>query len=285
MVGSVMSMDAETVIVFASVFFGAVGSLIGIYALVYLNIDRSRSKSEIETKDALVNELTNRNILLEAERDKQNLVVKEQRSQIVFLTKRVDELENKQRDLELMLHGALIVQRSDGKITAETYKEPNTLLIATDPYIQQLDEIALSKAGVNYRRITTPTKRKIEQELRRARQQNYLYKNVMISGHANQEGFLLPDQQQLDAYWLNQNLAGVDIVVLNGCKTTKLGDALVEVVGCVVSLLEEVPNDVAQGFAEVFWRNIQDSEDAQYAFSEAVQSEPTIKPYAYLVCS
>lgn len=291
-------MEPNSVVSILMVIVGIVGAIIGIVSQIQKSTISERNEAElrskdqqIKDKDKQIREFITMQVLLQSDLDKKqadlektNVLLSDQKRQTLLLERRIEEMETRIRDLEQMLYGAHMFRAVD--VNKESrYKEPDTLLISSDPYIQQLDEIALKKAGVNYRRISVPTLDKIEQEIRRAKQRGERYKNIMISGHASEQGYKLTNGEYIDGYWLNQHLGGTEILFLNGCKTSSIADSVIDIIPCVISLLEDVETLVAQSFAEIFWRGIIDGDGVSESFANAIDTEPTIKPYAYLRCS
>lgn len=222
-------------------------------------------------------DLISRIALLQSEIEKKDLAIEDYKRRNMLLSERVEELESRVRDLELVLYGKSMRGQLDLSVL-----NPPLLLIAVDPYIQRQDEIALNKAKMPYRRVIQATQDKIEQELRSARQQKAMYKYIMFSAHSGTTGVKMHDGTFLDGYWMNTNLVGAEIVFLNGCKTTEVADSLINVASYVISMMEDVPTKAAQSFAEIFWTSILKGDDANTAFQEALSIEPTVRPYAVI---
>lgn len=218
--------------------------------------------------------LISRITLLQAEIDKKNLIIEAQTRKINFYIDQLKTVENRLKDLESMIY------RTGGKEADGSYLQQELLLIAVDPIIQRQDEIALNKSKMDFHRVINATQDKIEQQLRRARQNRAMYKYIMFSGHADRNGLKMSDSTYLDSYWLNQNMSGVEILYLNGCETTSMADDLVGIVSCVISMDEKIPTRVAQSFAEIFWTGIASNKSPQEAFDDAANVEPTAKAYA-----
>lgn len=215
--------------------------------------------------------------LLRSEVEKKDLTIQDHKNRNRVLSERVEVLEARVRDLELILHG----KTTRGQIDLSVLNPP-LLLIASDEYFQRQDEVALNKAKMPYRRIVGATRDKIEQELRKARQQKTMYRYIVFSAHSNTSGVKLADDTYLDAYWLNQNLIGAEIVVLANCKSSDVANGLINIVPYVISMLESIPTQASQSFIEVFWTNIVDGNDVEMAFTEALGVEPGIRSYAEL---
>lgn len=250
-------------------------SLLFLVLLFFLISKRDEAEKSDRALQKIV-ELLDKVNQLEQDVLQKQIIIQENDAKYNALLHRVKEIEARNQELELYLYRL----RQDGLDKNNITPTPRLLLITPDPYTQQKDEIALTKAGINYRRIAGATIDRVEQELRRARQQRRMYEYIMISGHANEAGFVMSDDVIVDSYWMNQNFAGVEILFLNGCKTTQVADDVINVADCVISLLEPIPTRVAQSFAESFWSGIEQDMTPQQAFDDALNIEPSIRPYA-----
>lgn len=260
-------MTPETMIMFLF-FIGVMALAFGLYHAI--SGGRGKREEELETKVTL----------LQAELEKKELIIEEQKNRNRLLSERVEVLESRVRDLELILYGKSMRGSIDISIL-----NPELLLIASDSYFQRQDEVALNKAKMPYRRIVDATQEKIERELRRARRQKSMFKYIIFSGHSDENGIKMADGTYLDGYWMNQNLLGVEIVLLAGCKTTHVADSMVNIVNNVISMNENISANASQSFSEVFWTNINDHGDVEKAFTEAVAVEPSIRPYIHISTS
>lgn len=254
----------------------AVGVLILILFWLQKNNKTHKASRSLNTLDTIV-ELLEKVNKLEKDIIEKRIIIEQNDAKYSALLQKVKEIEINNHDLEIYLHRTRHAADSD----RQQFMGGNELLLITsDQYTQQKDEIALTKAGISYRRIADATLDRVEQELRRSRQQRRVYKYVMISGHANESGFVMSDEIIMDSYWMNQNFVGVKILFLNGCKSTQIADDLIRIVDCVISLLEPIPQKVAQSFAESFWYMIASGSSCQESFDYALSIEPTIRSYA-----
>lgn len=242
--------------------------------LIILNWKKDKADKDAEVQIAL---LISRVAMMDNNLMQKDQIIDEQKRRIAVQSKQLDDVQNRLRDLELILFGKNMNAPKEPNI-----KFPPLLLIGTDQYIQRQDEIALNKSGIEYNRAINATQNSIEQELRRARQAKSPYKYVMFSGHGDKLGWKMSDGTLLDSYWMNQNLSDVEILYLNGCETTTIGDDMVNIVDYVISMGEKVPTKVAQSFAEIFWTTIQQGKSPGEAFTAAQLVEPSVKPYAII---
>lgn len=219
--------------------------------------------SKIDEKDKLI-------AAYEEEIARRDIVIQRQDKEIVSYVNRIHYLEQ-------------VIEDADMDSRVVDFARPDLLLVTTIDDIQQTDEIALNRAGVNYRRIARADRNAVEAELRRRRQEDALYRHVVFSGHMNDAGMYMADGEILDAYWFNMNLPGVKLVIFNGCESTAIASDLVGVVDYVISMSEKIPNKVAGGFLWAFWNAMKDSKSIPAAFGVAKAYEPTAAPYIDLL--
>lgn len=206
----------------------------------------------------------------EEEIAKRDIMINRQDREIISYVNRIHYLE------------AMLEDRDMDK-EKMNYARPDLLLVTTVDDIQQTDEISLNRAGVNYRRLSKADKTALDDELRRRRQEDALYKYIVFSGHMSDEGMYMADGDILDSYWLNSNLAGVKLVILNGCESTTIASDLVGVVDYVISMSEKIPNKVAGGFLWAFWNAMKEEKSIPGAFGIAKAYEPSAAPYIDLL--
>ena len=163
------------------------------------------------------------------------------------------------------------------------FDRPKLLLISTTESMQRTDEMALNRADVYYRRIVNANKVDIENELRRRRQEGFMYDYIVITAHMCSEGIMMQDGSILEPYWLNVNLFDIKLLILNGCESTEIAGELVGVVDYVISMTEKVPNKVAGSFLFAFWDKIRQGDDILSAYGYAKVVEPSVAPYVDLL--
>lgn len=223
-------------------------------------------ESRISERDTRIKELRNDIDAFKRERDAAFIV---QRQVVASLQERIAFLET-------LLYN---VTKNSGEVStameAEIYVTPKTLLITSDSLIQRSDEIALNKARISYRRITEATLEKIDNEFRRRRAENKMYKYLIFSAHMNETGIELADGTILDSYWLGTNLGSdVKLIILNGCSSTKIADDLVGIANYVISMTENIGNNDAATFLTMFWRRFKHGDTLLTAYMAAKQSVP-----------
>jgi len=145
----------------------------------------------------------------------------------------------------------------------------------------EADRVAFRKAGIPFRRLNEATRSLISDELRRRRLDGTMYIWVTISAHIQPAGVILEaGSDTVPAAWWNEQLSGVEILLLNGCESIAVADDLVGLVGYVVSLAEAIPDDLAADFAYAFWRRVKAGDNAMYAFRRTIAQLPAVAEYA-----
>lgn len=91
--------------------------------------------------------------------------------------------------------------------------------------------------------------------------------------HANHQGVAFADGLA-DGSWLSRNLAGVEVLVLAGCESDRVGDWL-SVVPAVVSMRSRIDNRDASIFSRAFWTAIGQGQDVQAALDWALERSPS----------
>lgn len=148
------------------------------------------------------------------------------------------------------------------------------------------DRASLTRARVPFHRLRNATRRAIQEELRRRRQDDTLYPGIVISAHAGPQGVLLADGIVGPEFW-REHLTGVTFVVLAACEGSTTADELAGLVERVVSFAEEVPNQAAADFIYAFLRRIVEraavgtptEDDFDRAYAEALREVPTVAEY------
>lgn len=147
----------------------------------------------------------------------------------------------------------------------------NTLLvgIGDDPLLRA-DLAALRgvervvRPRLNISRRMPVTKDNLKRALDTARRKGKPIRYLHLAVHSSDAGLEFGDGLA-DADWLSENLDGVEIAVLAGCKNEAVGD-LLGVVPAVVTMNEEIENNDAWQFAEVFWRAIGEGKSVEAAW-------------------
>lgn len=155
------------------------------------------------------------------------------------------------------------------------------LLICGDESFCDEDEIQLNKARIWFRKLEHATKESLENELNRRRQDGTLYKWVHISAHGTESGIQLSDGI-VSGEWWNQQLSGVDVVVLANCDSVGVGDFLAGVVNVVVVIYGQRGSGLISTFSFSFWSELARTNNVRKAFSKAVRDVPQLRPYVDL---
>lgn len=121
-------------------------------------------------------------------------------------------------------------------------------------------------------RLRPATKSKLKETLDQHRAEGNPIRHVHMAVHAGPEGILL-NGELVTASWLSENLKSVDVLLLGGCQSTGIANAI-GIVPNVVTMREDVSHTDAAQFAKLFWSGISDGLDVDVAFDAAVERSP-----------
>ena len=208
------------------------------------------------------------------------------------LAKQVDELQStvnlllqqlneKQQQINtLQAENADMRHRLEALETTIARQSPTSSLtllavIGDDPLLQ-IDLTALrtvqQRTGLRFIRLMPSTRSGLERILERYRKQGQPMAFIHFAVHSGPDGLQFSDGLA-DGVWLSQNLAGVQVVAIAGCKSDIVAD-LLGVVPAVVAMREEIDHNDARIFTEVFWMAIGNGRTADQAFDVALKRIP-----------
>lgn len=209
---------------------------------------------------------------LQAQKQRYEQKIKELEKRVDFL---VDQL------LRAGIHIADLEKAVATPKTAQPEKEPLSkpllLVCGDDSSITTLDRQSLRRAGISFHRLLSATKRSIEDELRRRRQDGSLYIWLHVAAHADDSGIALSDGYAPPAWW-NEQLDGLQVVFLAACKTSKVADALAGLV-TVVFVQEEIESQDAADFTYAFWKRMKEHGNPTRAYRQAVEEVPQVSEF------
>lgn len=133
--------------------------------------------------------------------------------------------------------------------------------------LQALRELRAA-TGLQFQRVLNATRRKLADMLRLERKLHRPVQYLQITLPAAAEGITFPDQVA-DGAWLRQQLAGVQVLVLNDYRGGTRGEWL-EVVPHVVLMHEGIGGEEVTAFVREFWQGIGLGKEPQAAFEEAL---------------
>ena len=201
----------------------------------------------------------------------------------------MDEIENlrlsseqtqadMQRTIDFLvreLSVAKIVPLIEGSMT----REDVLVVVGTEDTALKMDLMAVRRSGVRLSRLQPATKTSLETMLNRRRKNGTPIKYIHISAHAGPDGIELEDGLA-DPEWLADQMQGVTVLLIAGCRGDNLGDWLAGIARYVITMSEPVRNTTTPGmsdigiFSEVFWRGIYNNRPVPVAFDEAIQMSP-----------
>lgn len=171
----------------------------------------------------------------------------------------------------------MLEQRIDGAGASLSMAKPLLMICGGISTFCTTDRMAIHSTGLPFHRIIEATKQKIDDEFRRRRADNTLYKWVHISGHAGADGVLLADGVA-NAEWWNEILVGVQVLFLAACESVAIADALAGMM-TVISTTEEIEDKHAADFTYIFWRQMKEHGSPGRAYQEASLAVPQVAEF------
>lgn len=198
--------------------------------------------------------------------------IQELERRVDFLVDQLQKAGIRIRDLENQSEHLPTVSRETDAII-----KPLLLICGDNATMCDSDRLSLRRAGVGFQRLYHASKRTIEEELRRRRQDGTLYPWLHITAHASPEGIQLGDGIA-DPTWWNERLQGIQVVFLAACQTAAVADALAGLV-TVVFVHEDIGDRDASDFTYAFWRRMKEGADPHQAYRQALFEAPQIAEF------
>lgn len=233
-----------------------------------------------------IDQLTNRIQTLEEQMERERrdyvLQISGLRNQVSFLTLQYEESIKKLGRLEAREKELTAENESLRKYVPDlTFKLPSIPLlhICGDEQFCRQDRVQLNRARIPYRALDEATKRDIEDEMQRRREDGTEYPWMLISAHGRKEGVMLADGIA-SPYWWNQTVdQKTRLVVFANCDGPEVGDALAGIARRVIVMYGDIPTEDASAFILALFRAKLRKQDADAAFLYARQQVPQIAPY------
>jgi len=210
-------------------------------------------------------------------------VVRRLASDLAEARRRIGELEAENRQLRADLNALRqLVNRTTSPAPeappAQQLPSHPLLLVMGDEAAGQIDEAAIMRARISYRRRQNCTAQDLDEELRRRRLDGTLYPWIHIAAHMGPEGIQLGNDV-VSRDWLLRRLQGVQILFLNGCENVKVADGLAGLVDWVVVIYEKIDQRDAGDFAYSFWNAIATSQSPAQAYLRALKEVPQVSAF------
>lgn len=161
-------------------------------------------------------------------------------------------------------------------IVEATPVTPLLAAIGSDAMLK-LDEAALravrTETGMEFERIRDATLPAIKRRLDRERGYGRPFDKLHLAVHSAPDGIILSGQL-VDAAALSEILDGVQVLLVAGCESSQIGDAL-GVVPYVITMNEAVGNADAAQFTKVFWTQIGKRKKPAEALRKALELAPS----------
>lgn len=199
----------------------------------------------------------------------------EQKQRIDFLIEQLQLSGVRIKELEKARDG----NNDKGKEAERDQESFKSLLLicGSSAEMCDLDRIALRRAKVSFQRLYHASRSMITDALRRRRQDGTPYRWVHVAAHADDAGVELADGMADPAWW-NETMIGIELVFLAACRTAKVADELAGMV-TVISVTEEIENEIAQEFAYSFWKHMARLDSARDAYELALAEVPEVQEY------
>lgn len=150
-----------------------------------------------------------------------------------------------------------------------------------DGEICNSDLMQLRRARMRLDRLTPGTLDSIAQETKAARQNEEMYVWVHVAAHSIEMGVPFADGLA-DGAWWQAHLSGVQVLFLNGCKTTAFSYVLSGFIPFVISVIEDIENEIAADFTYAFWRRMAEggeNADPRLCYNESLMEVSQASEY------
>ena len=232
-------------------------------------------QSDKRLQEALHQDYVNMGYVLDEVKSERNDLMEE----LIEANRKIKKLENSETMLKQRIEE---LEKELGQYKkVESLPTTPLLLICGDEGFCKDDAAQLNRARVWYRMIEHATKRDINDEIARRRQNGDLYTWVQVSAHGNHEGILLSDGIA-EPNWWQTSLEGVSVLFAANCESAKVGDALAGVVDYVIVFYGERDTEEIARYTYAFWSEMMKSDNARSAYRKALIEVPSLRPFTDL---
>lgn len=199
--------------------------------------------------------------------------------------RRIEREAELERDIQALTRMLLAKEHQVSKLTerirqleqsvpAPSRRQKQALLIAYTAQKMLEEDLAALRGVTAFQRdvLKNATMAKLKMLIDERRGMGDPVRNVHLAMHAGPNGVAFEDGVA-DGLWLSQALAGVDVLVIAGCQSTRQA-YLIGVVPNVVSMRDDADSASARIFSRAFWEAIGDGKDPEDAFYEARNRSP-----------
>lgn len=155
--------------------------------------------------------------------------------------------------------------------------KPLMLICGDDEEMCNNDRQALRRAGIAFQRLAHASKRVVEDELRRRRQDNTLYRWVHVTAHAGPLGIQLASELA-DPSWWGRTFDGIEVMFLAACETSTVADELAGMM-TVIFMQQEVNERDAADFTYAFWSQMAERKTPIEAYRNALRTVPAVAEF------
>lgn len=181
----------------------------------------------------------------------------------------IDQLTERVRQLE---HGAT----AGGWTDTPPQRQRRSVLavgIGQDQGLEQDLAALRGVCGVQLAVLRDVSKASLEALLERHRANGFPVRYLHLAVHAGQDGLALADGLA-DGLWLSRHLDGVEVLVIAGCESDRVGD-LLSVVRHPITMRAEIEHRDAAIFTRAFWTEVGAGAPVDAALEEALRRSPS----------
>lgn len=246
------------------ILFGA-GALLVALAALAVAIRRSAAMPQYESREAA---LAQRVADLEAHISRLEGTISTLQTLLYDRQQKIDQLTERVRQLE---HGAAAGSRTENPPQRQR-RSVLAVGIGEDRELEQ-DLAALRGIGFQLATLRNVSRGDLEALLERHRSNGFPLRYLHLAVHANHNGLLFKDGLA-DGLWLSEHLDGVEVMVIAGCESDRVGD-LLGVVPYPITMRAEITHRDASIFARAFWSAVAQGATADDALETALKRSPS----------
>lgn len=237
--------------------------------------------------DRSIEDVQRRLVTIEEDRERERKEYESQinglRVQISFLTKQYEEAVKKIGELEakesFLAEENERLRKAVPPVQIDEIPDIPLLHICGDEEFCRQDRVQLNRARVPYRALDAATKKDVEDEMQRRREDGTEYYWMLVSAHGTKDGVVLKDGIA-EPFWWNQAIdPKTRLVVFANCDGPEVGDALAGIAYRVVVMYGDIPTEDASAFILALFRAKLRGRGSDEAFLIARKQVPQIAAY------
>jgi len=190
--------------------------------------------------------------------DQQQEIIEYLQGQVILLNNKVAQLES---------------SSTVDKKRNHTIPDYYLLAVVGNDAATRDDLNALRQSGVDVVLSYPPTLESFERRLNNLRATDRLPRGIHFGLHAGSNGIEFEDKPAT-IEWLSENLSGIEVILIAGCKGSEIGYQLATRRQRVITVQHEIDSEHAALLTRVFWEQIASGKNVLSAFSEAKRRLP-----------